>query len=296
MKGPSDTGYFHICTDGRAISWMFQDEIDFIAGVNRIGICAFKIGIKVVAYVLMDNHVHFVLYGSLERCRDYINLYKRLTGTWILTRYGLSNYLKQLPTDIIRIESEESLLNTIAYLDRNPLMAGYPYMHGEYPWGSSKYLFKDQAHGSASLQENWKPISILPIRKQRSILHTRVILPGNWKINDSGMIHPLSFLDISRTESYYKSPMRYSYFLAKKLEGIVEQELEGAQKKFIPDRELRTIVLQMIKESYGTCDINSLGVTERLSLAKTLKHKYASTPKQISRMLHLELTTVNKFI
>ena len=159
-----------------------------------------------------------------------------------------------------------------------------------------KYLFKDKIHDSVSSQENWKPISSIPIRERRSKLHTRVVLPGQWMINDSGMIHPLSFLDISSTESYYKSPIRYSYFLAKKLEGIVEQELEGSQKKFIPDRELRTIVLQMIQEDYGTCDINSLGVTERLSLAKKLKHKYASTSNQISRMLHLELSTLRKFI
>ena len=120
MRESKDTGYFHICTDGASISWMFQDDHDFIAGVNRIGICLLKTGGKVIAYVLMDNHVHFVLYGTMPQCKAFITLYKRLTGKWILTKYGISDYLRHLPTDILRIDTEERLLNTIAYIDRNP--------------------------------------------------------------------------------------------------------------------------------------------------------------------------------
>ena len=55
--------------------------------------------------------------------------------------HGFFNY-QYLILKVERIDNEESLLNTIAYLDRNPLMAGYKYMHGEYSWGSSKYVFK----------------------------------------------------------------------------------------------------------------------------------------------------------
>lgn len=132
MKGANDTGYFHVCTDGRALPWMFQDERDFIAGINRIAICHLMTALEVIAFVLMDNHVHFVLYGTMPQCKTFINVYKRLTGKWILTRYGISDYLRGLPTEILRIESEEALLNTIAYLDRNPPMAGYRYMHSEY--------------------------------------------------------------------------------------------------------------------------------------------------------------------
>ena len=40
MWSSDEPGYFHICTDGNAVPWIFQDDEDFIAGVNRIGICA----------------------------------------------------------------------------------------------------------------------------------------------------------------------------------------------------------------------------------------------------------------
>ena len=65
MRGLDAIGYFHICTDGRKLPWMFQDDDDFIAGINRIGLCYLKTGVIIIAYVLMDNHVHFVLYGTM---------------------------------------------------------------------------------------------------------------------------------------------------------------------------------------------------------------------------------------
>lgn len=36
-----DQAFYHICTDGAFLDWMFQDDRDFIAGVNRCGICAY---------------------------------------------------------------------------------------------------------------------------------------------------------------------------------------------------------------------------------------------------------------
>lgn len=295
MRGMDTTGYFHICTDGRKLSWMFQDDDDFIAGINRIGLCYLKTGVIIMAYVLMDNHVHFVLYGTMLQCKQFINTYKRLTGIWILNKYGIRDYLRLLPTEIIRIESEESLLNTIAYLDRNPLMAGYKYMHGEYPWGSSRYMFKD-IFALTSSKETFKSISTLTRRKQRELLNSKVLFPGEWLINDSGMIHPLSFLNINKLEACFKSPMRYSYFLAKKIEGIVEQELEHSQKLFIPDRELRPVVNEIVRSNFGNKNLKQLDVNERLVIAKKLRHDYASTIKQISRMIHLDPSALEGFI
>ena len=65
MRGSKETGYFHICTDGRALPWMFQDEEDFIAGVNRMAICQLMSGVIIVCFILMDNHIHIVLLGPI---------------------------------------------------------------------------------------------------------------------------------------------------------------------------------------------------------------------------------------
>ena len=291
MKGLNSKGYFHVCTDGRMLPWMFQDESDFIAGVNRIGICCLRTGVKVIAYVLMDNHVHFVLYGTMPECKRFITLYKQLIGTWIHVKYGLNDYLKQLSANILLLDTEERLLNTIAYIDRNPVVAGYRYLPTEYPWGSARYVFKDSRDA-----EDTKPLSSMSRRSQRILLCTRVAIPAEWRINTMGMLCPDSFLDASVIESYFKTPVRYSYFLAKKLEGVVEQEIETSQKTFIPDIELREIVRKMILQDYGKDSVTDLGVHDRLSVARTLRYRYASTVKQISRIVHLDRSALEGFI
>lgn len=296
MKGSFEKGYFHICTDGNSIPWIFQDDEDFIKGINRIGICIVKTSVIVIAFVLMDNHCHFILYGTMPECKRFITLYKRLTGIWILTKYAVSDYLRGLQTEIIRLESEENLLNAIAYIDRNPLIAGYRYMPGEYPWGSSRYMFRDRNFREDQAFTFDKAISSFTRREQKSILNSNVIVPSGWKVDKKGMLDPSSFTDISALENIFRSPMRYSYFLAKKLEGAVEQDFKHSQKTFIPDKELRPIVNQLIKEHYGVDSISKLGVSERLHIARKLRYNYASTLKQISRMVLLDKSALEGFI
>ena len=291
MRSSKDTGYFHVCTDGAAVPWMFQDDQDFIAGVNRIAICHIKTCIAVIAYVLMDNHVHFVLYGTMPQCKEFINLYKRLTGKWILIKYGINDYLRHLPTDILRIDTEERLLNTIAYLDRNSLIAGYSKLPGEYQWGSAKYYFKE-----TRLSDSTRLISELTKNERRSILRTRIALPPDWKIDASGMICPLCFLDSNRVEKFFKSPLRYAYFLAKKIEGVIEQELEHSQKAFLQDKDLRVVVNELAQSLFGVSSVNQLDVKSKLTIARRLRYDYASTVKQIARMLRLEQSALEGYI
>lgn len=291
MKGLGSKHFFHVCTDGRFLPWMFKDERDFITGVNRIGICYLRTGAKVVAFVLMDNHVHFVLYGTMLQCKEFITLYKQLTGMWIRVRYGVNDFLRLLPTNIILLDTEEKLLNVIAYIDRNPVIAGYRYLPTEYPWGSVRYVFKDSREDVGT-----KALSTISRREQRKLLNTRITLPGDWRIDGKGMLCPDSFLDASVIESYFKTPVRYSYFLAKKLEGAVELEIESSQKTFVPDIELREIVRKMILQDYGKNRIEDLDVNERLSIARKLRYHYASTIKQISRMVHIDRSALEGFI
>lgn len=292
MMGSRETGFFHICTDGKAVPWIFQDTKDFIAGINRIGICHVLTGVVVIAFILMDNHVHFVLYGTISECKKFINLYKRLSGKWISIRYGYQDFLHNLPTEIIRIEDEESLANTIAYIDRNAIVAGYRNMPGEYPWGSARYIFKEPGSQASS----YRTAGSFSRRELRAILKSHTILPSDWKIDSDGMILPVSFLSVSRLESIFKTSGRYSYFLNKKLEGIVERGMEHSRKAFIPDKELRAIVHEIIQDKHGLRDIRSLNINARLEIAKTLRYSYGSTVKQISRLLHLEKNSLEGFV
>jgi hypothetical protein len=240
----------------------------------------------------MDNHLHIILYGTVLKCKAFINNYKRLTGIWISRKYCISEYLKHLPSEIIPITSEESLLNTIAYIDRNSIVAGYRYMPREYPWGTARYIFQDpscrQMGSSVSLSD-------LTVRARRSLLKSRVTVPTDWDVDSRGMILPKYFVDISRLERIFKSPSRYSYFLAKKLEGEIEMSMENSKKTFLNDKELREVTRKLIINKFGVSD-KELDIKSKLVIAKELRYNYLSTVKQISRMLSLSEDLLKNFI
>ena len=136
----------------------------------------------------------------------------------------------------------------------------------------------------------------MSVVEQRALFRTRMTLPGEWKVDRNGMIHPKSFMDLSRLEQIFKSPSRYSYFLAQKIEGHVEMQFTHARKVFMPDKELREIVRNMSRRLFGCEDVRGLDVKSRIDIAKRLRYDYASTVKQISRMVGLDEERLSTFI
>ena len=290
MWRSDEPGYFHICTDGNAVPWIFQDDEDFIAGINRIGICSISSEVETVAYTLMDNHGHFIAYGTLLACKKYINNYKVQTGKYISRKYKVKDPLRDLPVKIIPIKTEEELMSTIAYLDRNSVVAGFKFLPSEYPWGSARYMFKK---GAADIKS--RRLGEIGLNEKRRLLKTRIPLPDDWEVDCHKMLVPVkSFLNIARLENIFKTPIRYNYFLAKKLEGSIE--IAQGFKTFLPDKELRPIASQISMTLFGTTDIRSLNVKSRLRIARELRHAYAATVKQISRMTYMDPESLNGFI
>ena len=80
---------WHFYTDGNSVESMFWDESDFIDGMNRIYNVFRSINIDILAFSLMDTHIHFILHGELERCRVFIHEYIRRTSMHISTKHGL---------------------------------------------------------------------------------------------------------------------------------------------------------------------------------------------------------------
>ena len=290
MWSSDKPSYFHICTDGNAVPWIFQDDEDFIAGVNRIGICSIISKTETVAYTLMDNHGHFIMYGTLLECKQFINTYKVVTGKHISRKYKINNPLRDLPVEIIPIKNEEELAATIAYLDRNSVVAGFKFLPSEYPWGSARYMFRECAVDIKS-----RRLGDIGLNEKRRLLRTRLPLPDDWEIDCHKMLVPVkSFLNIARLENIFKTPIRYNYFLAKKLEGSIE--MAQGLKTFLPDKELRPVAAQISMALFGTTDIRFLNVKSKLRIAREMRHAYAATVKQISRMVYLDPESLNGFI
>ena len=292
MRTGDQKGFFHVCTNGTVLPWMFKDDEDFIFGITRIGICCLLTDITVLVYTLMDNHVHFLLYGTIKNCRKFINKYKLLTGKWVAHKYGIPKYLKRLPASIIPLKTEEDILEAAVYIDRNAIMAGFDGMPYEYPWSSCSLMFKKSADNS----RRWNIIKDFTRNELRGLLKSRVSFPEDWSFDDNGMLNPMCFTDINRIERIFKSPARYLYYLVKKLEGKINQTLEENERSFISDKDLRYIASEIADQTYCSKDIRTLNIKSRLILARKLKKDYASSTKQLSRVLNLDASILKDFI
>ena len=274
---------------------MFRDEFDFIAGINRIGFCVLSVNVTVVDFILMDTHVHFILNGSLPICKDFINKYKQMTGKWVSHRHNIANHLSKVETTIVPVGSEEALMEEIAYVDRNSIMAGYRCMPTEYRWGMSRYFFKDTLSMNALLA-GFEKIGERSLKILKKQLSTRVDIPRDWEIDKSGMINPRCFVDYRIVESIYRSPNRYLYFLAKKLEGKIDMKLSQGVSSFIPDKEMRSITDSLTREMFGLENKGLLNMSQRIQMAKKLRYEYGATHKQISRMLSVDMNIIKGFV
>lgn len=289
------TTYYHVCTKGEDLPWMFRDEFDFIAGINRIGFCVLSVNVTVVDFILMDTHVHFILNGSLPICKEFINKYKQMTGKWVSHRHNIANHLSKVATTIVPVGSEEALMEEIAYVDRNSIMAGYRCMPTEYRWGMSRYFFKDTLSMNALLA-GFEKIGERSLKILKKQLSTRVDIPRDWEIDQSGMINPRCFVDYRIVESIYRSPNRYLYFLAKKLEGKIDMKLSQSVSSFIPDKEMRSITDSLTREMFGLEKKGLLNMSQRIQMAKKLRYEYGATHKQISRMLNVDVNILKGFV
>ena len=331
MKKQEFRSYYHVCTDGNQLAWMFRDDEDFRNGINRLAICSFALKLSIICFILMDNHVHFVFYGTLSQCKDFISRYKSAISRWIEEKYGISRYLSNLSSEIIPIESEEALMETVAYIDRNSIMAGYKFLPCDYPWGSAKYMFREDCARSSykkgglvkkdaytvlsrtelgnisaekcasaedvvSIKEiaSIKEVAELQVVECRALIKSRKQIPSYWEVDKYGMIMPYCFLSLDVLNKLCVSPLRYLSFLSQKFE--VKIEMVQGIKSFISDKEMRTSTGALAKEMFEVDDVKALDFESKILLARKLRYQYASTPKQVSRMLSLDVGTLSEFI
>ena len=248
-------------------------------------------GVRIVSFVLMDNHVHFVLQGTMPSCKEFIVKFKNLTGKYISSRYGIKGHIHTLSAEIIKIDTPDRLISTLAYIDRNPIVAGWRRMPDEYKWGVARFLFR-----RLDDTEGYRQLDSFSQREQRILLGTHQQLPQEWMVDGDGMLDPRCFVDMEFLEKLYRTPGRYLYFLSKKLEGEVDKFFSMGTGTFVQDKDMRGIVCRLAMELFGENDIKMLCINSRLMLARKLRYEYASTVKQISRMLHLNPELLKGYI
>lgn len=279
-------GFYHLFSDGFRTDVLFEDKKAFIAGMNIVALCFLKCQVSILAFCLMDNHVHFILYGTLEECEKFRDKFLQRYGIWYSNRYS-SKILETIDFDIKLMEDERYILNSIAYVLRNCIAAGYGYCVYDYPWSSGGLYFRHPDFMRA-MTAGWKSVSDLSLREQFRSFQTQVHLPTEWKVTPDGYLWPGNYIDFMHVEKLYKTAKSFTYFMGQGKEEDINRSLGIDTAAELPEIELRENAIRLCLKMFKTSNTRMLDVTKRLVLGKELRRMYRCSVKQIARIIHLD--------
>ncbi len=290
---------WHFSTDGNSIDAMFYNDDDFMDGMNRIYVAVQGYKVIVLAFSLMDTHIHFVLYGPFEECNRFIHDYLRRTSWYISVKYGEKHKLEDIPVSHQKIDSDNYLKTVICYTVKNAPVAGIRYNALDYPWSSGPLYFK---RSGTWCSPTWidgcgKPFENTPLgtREKRALLKTRKQLSGNMRMIGK-LVFPGEYVAYELVELLFKTCKSFNYFLCRTKEEDVDARGGILSHLSIPMQEMRQHKNEICKELFGTSSIKGLTVDNRIRLAKVLKARYHSSMKQIARLSGLVYNEVKDLL
>ena len=283
MKNPH---FYHCATEGLKDDVLFYSTAEFIAGVNRIALCMVRLGpdhpVQVICFCLMDNHVHFILYGVKEDCLLFMESYKQATELW-LRHHGTTNSPgKNWNIGCWLIPDQDRLQTAIVYIHRNPTAAGMAFSPSGYRWSSASLLYSDKTW----IRSRGSPVGSMSGKARIRLLNSKTEIPADWIILPGGMIWPGSFVRYAVMESQFKSVQDYQFCLNRRVEEEINQQMRMSSIS-LPDGEIHDRARRMAAKLFGENRITRLTAQQRLSLARILKKETGASVKQVSRVVHL---------
>ena len=291
--------HYHAATKGLEADLLFASRQQFIAGMNRVALCTLtNPSVIVIAFVLMDNHVHFILHGTYEDCMAFMAQYKRLTEIW-LGNYAPDRKDKIWEYDCWMIPNREVLAEKICYVLRNPLVAGMGFLPTSYLWGSGPLMFSG---GNRQTTEDdivrtqygpMRPVGDMTIYKQRKKFSTKIQIPKDWLVSDEGLIYPGSYVNWKVAEQAFGNIYNFMYEISKKNEDKINQEMYGADIS-LPDVDMLQILSATAQNSLGDANLSLLTVSQRLDLCREVRRSHGADLKQLGRLLHIKPQDLKK--
>ncbi len=147
--------------NGRAT--VYHSDSDYRSFINLIGKASDRLPIRVLAFCLMPNHFHLVLWpyadGDLSRwmqwlLTSHVRRYHRIRGT--------SGRVWQGRFKAFPIQEDRHLLTVMRYVERNPVRANIVASASDWRWSSI----------SGGVSPRWEEL----------LTESPVAKPGNWEV------------------------------------------------------------------------------------------------------------------
>lgn len=281
---------WHFSTDGNAVDVIFYDEEDFICGMNRIYVTLHGYRVVILAFSLMDNHLHFVLYGEFDECNRFMHDYVRRTSHDISVRHKEQHKLENVPINHQVVDTDFYLKTVICYTIKNAPVAGIRHNAWNYPWSSGALYFNSPglwcSPGWLSMPAGCPRADKLSFRDRLAFLKTKQVMSIPARMIGS-LVFPGDYVAYEIVEQLFKTNRSFNFFLCKTKEEDVEERGGSISHLSIPIQEMRQHKTEICQELFGENSVKPLSTRQRLMLARTMRARYNSSLKQIIRLAGL---------
>ena len=274
--------YYLVTTDHLEEGLWFRDEKDFIAGMNFVAIQAFASKLTVLAFILMSNHVHFVIKGKWADVKAFINRLKSRQSRYLHNKYGTFEFLRRNGYKIQEISSlEEGLEKAIAYSQMNCVAANICSHPSQYPWGTGPIFF-------SAAKRTGTRIGDLSKRERIRLFHCcDVDLPADWLVGEDGCILPESYVDIRFVESLYRNPKRMNYFYVNSSKAKRKIESSEDNLPAFKDQVILAALPDLYRSLFQKQSFEELSTAEKTESLRQIRFRFCSNIHQIARVTGL---------
>ena len=268
----------------------FRDDDDFKMGMNLVAILVVVFQVDVVSFILMSNHVHFVLCCSREQAERFMEEFKRRYSQYMNHKYKTKELLRKVHVDIRPIsEMDESLEWAIAYVNMNPVAARICLHATGYRWGAGNAFFRETPPKGRRLGTFSK-------RARQRLLHSKENLPDDFLVGEDGYILPESYVRVKLVETRYRTPTRMDFFLRNSSKA--KQRLDSNDKA-IPafrDQVIQAALPDLCITLFRKNAVDELTEDEQSELLKQLRYRFSSNVNQLARVTGLSYEKVTELL
>ncbi len=257
----------------------FRDEADFVVAMNLVAILALDGKVRILTFILMSNHVHFVLRGSREDVLHFIHAFKRRYSLYLRRKYGVKEFLRQNEVDLMPVPQEpEALERVIAYVQMNCVAANICSHPGQYPWGTGKSFFN-------VAKPSGRTIGSLSGRARKRLMHSESeALPKDWRISDEGYVFPDEYVDIPVVEKCFRSPKRMNYFLMNSSKAKKRLDRSEEHLPAFRDQTILAALPDLCSSLFGKRSYEELTEGEQTEFVHQIRFRFSANVNQVARV------------
>lgn len=275
-----------LSTDHLENGLWFRDLEDFKVAMNYVAILAAQTPeVIVLAFILMSNHVHFLLKGKEEDVTAFVERFKARYSLYYRRKYGVRELLRRNHVDTQEIptgyngkgDEKEAFEKAVAYVQMNCVAANICAHPSQYAWGTGAIFFNPSPHGGI-------PLSNLSARARMRLFRSdSVDLPEDWRVCEGGYILPSEYVDIKTVEACFRSPQRMDFFLRNSSKA--KKRIQGDQNlPAFRDQTILAAVPDLCFSLFGRVSFSELTASEQSEFARQIRYRFSADPNQIARV------------